>query len=99
MGENTAVSDANVGKTRRALEAAEILVVQDIFLTETAQMADGVLPAAPFAEEDCRFNNTERRVQRVRKAIEPPGEAKADWLMLSELATRIGYPTSYDHPS
>lgn len=99
MGENTAVSDANVGKTRRALEALEFLVVQDIFLTETAQMADVVLPAASFAETDGTFTNTERRVQRVRKAVEPPGQAKPDWVILSELATRLGYPMNYCHPS
>ncbi len=99
MGENTAVSDANVGKTRRALEATEFLVVQDLLLTETAQMADVVLPAASFAEVDGTFTNTERRVQRVRKAVGPPGEAKPDWVILSELATRLGYQMSYDHPS
>lgn len=99
MGENTAVSDANVGKTRRALEAAEFLVVQDIFLTETARMADVVFPAASFAEVDGTFTNTERRVQRVRKAVEPPGRAKPDWVILSELSTRIGYPMPYAHPS
>lgn len=99
MGENTAVSDANVGRTRSALEAAELLVVQDIFLTETAQMAGVVLPAASFAEVDGTFTNTERRVQRVRKAVDPPGQAKPDWLILSELATRLGYPMDYDDPS
>jgi formate dehydrogenase alpha subunit len=99
MGENTAVSDANVGKTRRALQAVEFLVVQDIFLTETAQMAHVVLPAASFAETDGTFTNTERRVQRVRKAVEPPGQARPDWTILCELATRLGYPMSYDHPS
>lgn len=99
MGENTAVSDANVGKTRRALKAVEFLVVQDIFLTETAEMAHVVLPAASFAETDGTFTNTERRVQRVRKAVEPPGHAKPDWLILSELSARFGYPASYSHPS
>jgi formate dehydrogenase alpha subunit len=99
MGENTAVSDANAGKTRRALEAVEFLVVQDIFLTETAQMAHVVLPAASFAEVDGTFTNTDRRVQRVRKAIDPPGKAKPDWVIISELATRLGYPMSYNHPS
>jgi predicted molibdopterin-dependent oxidoreductase YjgC len=99
MGENTAVSDANVGKTRRALRAAEFLVVQDIFLTDTARMAHVVLPAASFAEVDGTFTNTERRVQRVRKAVEPPGQAKPDWVILSELATRLGYSMTYDHPS
>ncbi len=99
MGENTAVSDANVGKTRRALEAVEFLVVQENFLTDTAAMADVVLPAASFAETDGTFTNSERRVQRVRKAVEPPGMAKPDWVILSELSTRLGYPMAYRHPS
>ena len=99
MGENTAVSDPNVRKTRQALEGVEFLIVQDIFLTETAQMADVVLPAASFAEMDGTFTNTERRVQRVRKAVDPPGRAKPDWVILSELATRLGFPMLYDHPS
>ena len=97
MGENTAVSDANVGKTRRALEKVEFLVVQDIFFTDTARFAHVVLPAASFAEVDGTFTNTERRVQRVRKAVEPPGQAKPDWEILCELATRLGYPMRYRH--
>lgn len=96
MGENTVVSDANAGKTRRALEAAEFVVVQDIFLTETARLADVVLPAASFAETDGTFVNTERRVQRVRKAVNPPGEAREDWRIVAELATRMGFPMRYE---
>jgi formate dehydrogenase major subunit/formate dehydrogenase alpha subunit len=99
MGENTVVSDAHAAKTRRALEAVDFLVVQDIFLTETARLADVVLPGASFAETDGTFINTERRVQRVRKAVEPPGQARADWRILAELATRLGYAMPYDHPS
>lgn len=99
MGENTVVSDANAAKTRRALEQVEFLVVQDIFLTETARLAHVVLPAASFAEVDGTFTNTERRVQRVRKAVEPPGQARPDWVILSELASRLGYPMRYDHPA
>ncbi len=95
MGENTVVSDANASKTRRALETAEFLVVQDIFLTETTQLADVVLPAASFAESDGTFVNTERRVQRVRKAVNPPGEAREDWRIIAELATRMGFPMRY----
>jgi len=95
MGENTVVSDANAAKTRRALESVEFLVVQDLFLTETAQLADVVLPAACFAEADGTFTNTERRVQRVRKAVEPPGEARADWKILCDLAARMDYPMAY----
>jgi len=99
MGENTVVSDANASKTQRALEAVDFLIVQDIFLTETAKLADVVLPAASFAETDGTFVNTERRVQRVRKAVEPPGRAREDWRILAELATRMGYQMNYDHPS
>ncbi len=99
MGENTAVSDPNVLKTRAALERVEFLVVQDMFLTDTAKMADVVLPAASFAETEGTFTNTERRVQRVRKAVEPPGEARADWEILVELGNRMGYPMNYDSPA
>ena len=99
MGENTVISDANASKSRQALEAADFLVVQDLFLTGTAQLADVVLPAACFAEMDGTFTNTERRVQLVRKAVDPPGEAKADWLILSELADHLDYPMTYSHPS
>jgi hypothetical protein len=76
MGENTVVSDANANKTRRALEALDFLVVQEIFLTETAKMADVVLPGSSFAETDGTFTNTDRRVQLVRKAVPPPGDAR-----------------------
>ena len=73
----------------------DFLVVQDIFLTETARLADVVLPSACFAEKDGTFSNTERRVQRVRKAVDPPGEARDDWRILCDIATRMGYPMSY----
>jgi predicted molibdopterin-dependent oxidoreductase YjgC len=99
MGENELISEAHASKTKRALEATEFLVVQDIFLTETAALADVVLPATSFAETDGTFTNTERRVQRVRKAVEPPGEARDDWRIVAELSTRLGYPMSYDDVS
>ncbi|MEE8369280.1 MAG: molybdopterin-dependent oxidoreductase, partial [Dehalococcoidia bacterium] len=99
MGENTVVSDANANRTRQALEALEFLVVQDIFLTETAKLADVVLPAAAFAEIDGTYTNTERRVQRVRKAVDPPGEARPDADIICDLATRLGYPMSYSGPA
>jgi len=88
MGENPVLSDANSSHVKKALEALDLLVVQDIFLTETAQLADVVLPAATFAEKDGTFTNTERRVQRVRKALDPPGEAKADREIICALAER-----------
>jgi formate dehydrogenase alpha subunit len=91
MGENPMLSDPDQAHARRALESLELLVVQDIFLTETALLADIVLPAACYAEKDGTFTNTERRVQRVRKAVEPPGEARADWEIICALAERTGY--------
>jgi len=90
MGENPIISDPDQAHAREALQSLELLVVQDIFLTETAQLADIVLPAACFAEKDGTFTNTERRIQLVRKAVEPPGEAKADWEIICELAARAG---------
>ncbi len=95
MGENTVVSDANAAHTQKALEALDFLVVQDIFLTETAQLADVVLAAAGWAETDGTFTNTERRVQRVRRAVPPPGTAREDWRIVAELSTRLGLPMQY----
>ena len=99
MGENPMVSDPNLNHVRKALAATEFLVVQDIFLTETARMADVVLPAAAFAEKDGTFTNTERRVQRVRRALDPPGQARPDWQILGDIARRLGYPMQYRHPA
>ncbi len=98
MGENPALSDPDITHVIEALESLDFLVVQDIFLSETAKLADVVLPAVSFAEKDGTFTNTERRVQRVRKAIEPIGQAKPDWQIISELATRMGYPMAYESP-
>jgi len=95
MGENPMVSDPNLNHVEEALKTLDFLVVQDVFLTETAQLADVVLPAASFAETDGTFTNTERRVLLVNKAIEPPGEARQDWEIIGDLATRMGYPMSY----
>ncbi len=99
MGENPILSDPNSNRTRKALEDLEFLVVQDIFLTETAELADVVLPAAAFAEKDGSFTNTERRVQRVRKAVESPGEARQDWEIICDLAARLGLSMEYDGPA
>ena len=90
MGENPMLSDPDVNHVRQCLQEVPFLVVQDIFLTETAELADVVLPAASFAEKNGTFTGTDRRVQRVRKAIEPVGEAKADWEILCLLARRMG---------
>jgi len=96
MGENPALSDPNLNRTRQALEDVDFLVVQDIFLSETARYADVVLPTLCFAEKSGTFTNTERRVQRVRAALRGPGQARDDWRILCEVATKMGYPMSYD---
>jgi formate dehydrogenase alpha subunit len=90
MGENPYLSDPDAKHAREAFEKLDFFVVQDIFLSETALMADVILPATSFAEKDGTFSNTERRVQRVRKAVEPPGESRADWLITCQIAQRIG---------
>jgi len=96
VGENPLVSDPDVNHAEKSLNNLDFLVVQDIFLTETAQLADVVLPGACYAEKDGTFANTERRVQRVRKAVEPPGEAWEDWKIICEIAARLGYMMVYD---
>jgi len=96
MGENPALSDPNLNRTRKALEKVDFLVEQEIFLSETAEYADVVLPSVCFAEKDGTFTNTERRVQRVRRAVAPPGQARSDWEIICEVATKMGYPMSYE---
>lgn len=96
FGENPMVSDPDTRHVKKALKKT-FLVVQDLFLTETAQLADVVLPAAAFAEKEGTFVNTERRVQRVRKAVDAPGEAKADWVIFMELMNLLGYNKQYNH--
>lgn len=95
MGENPMLSDPDQNHIQKALKELEFLVVQDIFLTETAQYADVVLPAACFAEKEGTFTNTERRIQRVNKAIEPPGQARADWEIICDLSRQMGYEMEY----
>jgi predicted molibdopterin-dependent oxidoreductase YjgC len=90
-GENTVVTDPDRAHCEHALESLDALVVIDIFLTETAAMADVVFPATAWAETDGVCTNTERRVQRLRKAVDPPGQARPDWWILNELARRIGF--------
>jgi len=99
MAENPAMSDPDLNHAREALKKTEFLVVSDMFMTETAEMADVVLPGVSFVEKDGTITNTERRVQRFHKAIEPIGEAKPEWQMISELAQKMGYQMSYNHPS
>jgi len=95
MGENPMVSDPDLAHVEDSLKKLDLLVVQDIFLTETARLADVVLPSASFAEKDGTFSNTERRVQMVRKAINPPGEAKPDWQIITDISMACGYPMNY----
>jgi len=95
MGENPMISDPDLTHVEAALKNLDLLIVQDIFLNETGRLADVVLPSACFAEKNGTFTNTERRVQRVRKAVDAPGEAKADWQIISELATKMGCAMQY----
>jgi len=99
MGENPAMSDPNVQHARDALAKLEHLVVQDIFLTETAFQADVVLPASAWPEKDGTVTNTNRQVQRGRKAVELPGDARQDWWITNELARRIGCGWSFADPA
>ncbi|MEW6115083.1 MAG: molybdopterin dinucleotide binding domain-containing protein, partial [Thermodesulfobacteriota bacterium] len=98
MGENPIGSDPDTNHVRHALQSAEFLVVMDIFLTDTAELAHVVLPGACFAEKDGTFSNTDRSVLRVRKAVDPPGDAKPDWQIICELSTKFGLPMSYESP-
>ena len=99
MGENPMLSDPDIVHVAKALKNLEFLVVQDIFLTETGEFADVVLPGACFAEKDGTFTNTERRVQRIRKAVNPPGEAKEDWKIICMISEAMGYPMQYNSAS
>ena len=100
MGENPVLSDPDAKHAEEALQKLEFLVVQDIFLTETAKLAHVVLPATSFAEKDGTFTNTERRIQLVRKAIEPIGESRADWQIICQVAKKLGASGfDFTHPS
>jgi len=90
MGENPVLTEADVTSTEEAISHLDFFVVQDLFLTETAKLADVVLPAASFAEKDGTFTNTERRVQRVSKAIEPLGNSRPDWMIIRDIAQQMG---------
>ena len=98
LGENPAMSDPDVDHARDALAALDCLVVQDIFLTETANYADVILPAAAFAEKTGTVTNTNRQVQMGRAAVAAPGEAREDWAITTELARRCGLDWRYTHP-
>jgi len=98
MGENPMLSDPDSNHTEKALKKLEFLVVQDIFLTETAKLAHVVIPGVSFAEKDGTFTSTERRVQRIRKAINPIGNSKPDWQIIVELSNQCGYKEDYASP-
>ena len=98
LGENPAMSDPDVEHARDALEKLKHLIVQDIFITETANYADVILPASAFAEKSGTVTNTNRQVQMGRPAVAPPGEAKEDWWIEVELAKRLGLGWTYTHP-
>ncbi|TSD09668.1 formate dehydrogenase subunit alpha [Haloglomus irregulare] len=98
VGENPALSEPDIQHAEEALADMDFLVVQDIFMTETAEHADVVLPAATSPEKHGTFTNTERRIQRVRPTADPPGEARQDWVITQALARRLGYGWNYDHP-
>ena len=98
IGENPVISDADSNEVMHSLRNLEFLVVQDIFMTETTELADVVLPAASFAEKEGTFTNTERRVQLLRQAIEPVGSCKPDWKIINQLASAMGYRWEYSSP-
>ncbi|GEL19683.1 formate dehydrogenase subunit alpha [Pseudonocardia asaccharolytica] len=99
LGENPFLSDPNINKVRKALAALDFLVVQDIFLTETAEFADVILPASSYLEKDGTYTNTDRRVQLGRKVLDPPGQARVDWEIEQDIARRIGLDWNYSGPS
>ncbi len=99
VGENPLMSDPDEAHVKKALAQAELVVVQDIFPNQTTEFAHVVLPGASFAEKDGTFTNTERRVQRVRQAVEPVGDSRPDWKIIQDLSTRFGYEMSYDSPA
>lgn len=98
FGEDPVLTDADANHVRRGLQTLDFLVVQDIFMTETAKIADVILPGTSFAEKSGTFTNTERRVQRVNQAIQPIANTKVDWKIICEVASRMGYPFLYQSP-
>ena len=99
MGENPMLSDPDTAHVEKALRAAGFLLVQDIFLSQTAELADVVLPGCSFAEKDGTFTNTERRVQLIRQAMEPLDQARPDWRIIQDISTGFGYPMHYGSPA
>ncbi|MFD1883940.1 formate dehydrogenase subunit alpha [Paenibacillus wenxiniae] len=99
VGEDMAWIDSNVNHVHEMLSQLEFFVVQDVFLSKTAQFADVILPAAPSLEKDGTFSNTERRVQRLYQVLEPLGDSKPDWWITTQLAKKLGFDWGYTHPA
>lgn len=99
IGEDTGVVDANINYVTAAFEKLDFFIVQDLFLTRTAEYADVILPAVPSLEKEGTFTNTERRIQRLYQVLDPVGESKPDWVILKEIANAMGYDWDYSHPS
>jgi formate dehydrogenase alpha subunit len=99
FGEDPFISLPNLERLKNGLQQLELLVVQDLFMTHIGSYAQVILPGVSFAEKDGTFTNMERRVQRVRKAIPPVGDARADWKILCDLSTKMGYPMGYQEPA
>jgi formate dehydrogenase alpha subunit len=97
VGENPMVTDPDLHHVEAALKKLEVFIVQDVFLTQTAKLAQIVLPGTSFAEKDGTFTNTERRVLLVRQACKPVGESRPDWQIVADLSTRVGYPMKYNN--
>lgn len=98
LGEDPVMTDPDANHIKKALNRMDFVVVQELFMSETAKLADVILPGASFAEKDGTFSSSERRVQRVRKAIEPIGDSRPDWWIICEISRRMGYPMEYAHP-
>ena len=99
MGENPLMSDPDTNHVRKQLEKLDFIVVSELFMSETAAVADVVLPAVSYAEKDGTYTATDRRIQRLHRAVEPVGDARPDWWILIQLSGRLGYPMEYTHPS
>jgi len=98
LGEDPVLTDPDANHIKKAMNKMDFVVVQELFMSETAKLADVVLPGASFVEKDGTFSSSERRVQRVRKAIEPIGDSRPDWWIICEIAKRMGYPMDYVNP-
>jgi predicted molibdopterin-dependent oxidoreductase YjgC len=98
VGENPMVTDPDLHHVESVLKKLECFIVQDVFPTQTAKLAQIVLPGTSFAEKDGTFSNTERRVLLVRQAVKPVGDSRPDWQIICDLSTRVGYPMKYENP-